>query len=149
MIYKSFKVSDADESVLDHNEILMVELKNDNVQSFNTRWNETIIAMKKQTYEEILETILFRQLQLSDQQKPLLSLYNQDTVQKGESRDYARLKKMAVRYLEQKDREKHFSSRERQLENLKKPASGATAAKGKSKGKGKRNCGALEWISVA
>ena len=36
------------------------------------------------------------------------------------------------------NREKHFSSRERQLD---KPASGASAAKSKSKGKGKRNSG--------
>ena len=36
MIYESFKVSDTVESVLDLNEILKVELKNDNVKSFNT-----------------------------------------------------------------------------------------------------------------
>ena len=66
--------------------------------------------------------------------EPLLSLYIQDTVQKGESRDYIRLKQMAVRYLEQTFREKHFSSREGQLE---KPASGPAAAKGRTKGGGK------------
>ena len=61
---------------------------------------------------------------------PLLSLCIQDAVQKEESRDYIRLKKkMAVRYLDQKLREKHVSS-EKQLE---KPVSGAAAAKGKSK----------------
>ena len=59
----------------------------------------------------------------------LLSLYVQDTVQKGESRDYTRLKKMFVRYLERKAREKHFSL-ERHFVKL---ASGATAATGKSK----------------
>ena len=55
------------------------------------------------------------------------SLYIQDTVQQGESRDYTRLKDKVVRYLEKKTREKHFSSREL--------GSGAAAAKGKSKGK--------------
>ena len=63
---------------------------------------------------------------------------------------------MVVRYLKQKIREKHFSSRERQFE---KPALGAAAVKGKSEGRGKRNRGdcvpmdnskvsALEEISV-
>ena len=66
-----------------------------------------------------------RELQHSEQLKPLLSLYIEDTVQKGKLRDCTRLKKMAVQYLEQEIREKHFSSRERQLA---KPASG-TAAK--------------------
>ena len=37
MIYEYFKVSDTDESVLDLNAILKVELKDDNVQSLSTR----------------------------------------------------------------------------------------------------------------
>ena len=46
------KVRDIVESVLDCDEILKVELKNDNVQSFNSRWNEAIIAKKKQPDKE-------------------------------------------------------------------------------------------------
>ena len=46
MIYEYFKVIDTDDSVLDLVEILMVELNNDNVLSFNTRWDETIIAVR-------------------------------------------------------------------------------------------------------
>ena len=57
MIYEYFKDSDMDEAVCDVDEILEVELKNDNVPSSNTRWDETIIATKKQPDEEILETI--------------------------------------------------------------------------------------------
>ena len=54
MIHKYFKVSDTDQCVLDLNENLKVELKNDNVQLFNTRWDETINAMRRQPDEEIL-----------------------------------------------------------------------------------------------
>ena len=72
MIQEYFKVSDTDESVLDLNELLKVELKNDNVQSFNTRWEQTIIAMKKQPDDEIVENFLnYRQLQQSRQLKPV------------------------------------------------------------------------------
>ena len=46
MIYEYFKVSDEDESVLDLDEVCEVELKNENVQSFNARWGETVIAMR-------------------------------------------------------------------------------------------------------
>ena len=117
MIDEYSKVSDKDESVLDLNEILKVELKNDNVQSFNSRWDETIIAMKKQPDYEILKNLLYRQLQRLEQLKPLLSLYIQDAAQKGESPHITILKKnMVVRYLEQKTREKHLSSRERERE---------------------------------
>ena len=55
MIYEYFKVYGTDNSELDLNEILKVELKNDNIQSSNTRWDETMIAMKMQFDEEILE----------------------------------------------------------------------------------------------
>ena len=87
-----FKVIDTDESVLDFNEILKAELKNDNEQSFNTRWEETMIAMKKQPDGQILDNLNYRQLQQSEQLNPLLSLCIQDTVHKGESRDHTRLK---------------------------------------------------------
>ena len=83
MFYEYFKVSDADESVLDLNENLKVELKNVNVQSFSTRWDETIIAIKKPPDEEILDDSNSRQLQQSEQLEPLLSLYILDTAQKG------------------------------------------------------------------
>ena len=77
MICKCFMVSDTDEPVLDLDEILRVGLKNDNVQSFSTRWDETIFAMKKQP----------------DSLTVIAVLYNQDTAQKGASRDCTKLKK--------------------------------------------------------
>ena len=42
MIDEYFKVSDADEPVLDLNDFLRVELKNDNLQSFNVRWTKPL-----------------------------------------------------------------------------------------------------------
>ena len=62
MIYEYFKVSDTNESVLDLDEILKVELENDNLQPFNTRWDETIIVMKKQPDEEILDNLNYCEL---------------------------------------------------------------------------------------
>ena len=57
MTYEYFKDSDTDESVLDLDEIFL--RSNDKVQSFNTRWDEAIIAMKKQpSDEEILENVV-------------------------------------------------------------------------------------------
>ena len=55
MIFEYFQVSDTDESVLDFSEIFKVEWKNDNVQSSNMGWDETILAMKKQPDDEVLE----------------------------------------------------------------------------------------------
>ena len=88
------EVSDTDESVLDLNEMLKVESTNDKIQPSNSRWDETTVALKKQPYDEILYNLIDHQLQQSVQLKPLLSLlslYIQETVQNGESRDYTRL----------------------------------------------------------
>ena len=60
--------------------------------------------MKKQSRDEMLETVYYRQHQQSEQLKHLLSVFIQDTVQKCESRYYTRLEVMVVRYVEQKIR---------------------------------------------
>ena len=86
MICENFNVSDTDASFLDPSEILKVELKNDNVQSFNTRWSETNTAMKKQPDDDNLETFYHCQRRQSEQLQALLSLYIRDTVQKRDSR---------------------------------------------------------------
>ena len=56
--------------------------------------------MKEQPGEEIQENNFYRQLQQSEQQEPLLSLYIQDTVQK-ENRETTRDQQMVVRCLGQ------------------------------------------------
>ena len=49
--------------------------------------------MKKLRDGEMLDNLYFRQIQQSEEPKPLLSLYIQDTAQKGDSPHYSRLKK--------------------------------------------------------
>ena len=115
-IRKSMSISrsrDTDESVLDLNENLRVELKNDNVQSFNTRWDETIIATKKQPEKGILDNLFYRQFQQLEHLKPLLSLFIPDRVHESESGGYSRLSNIVIRYLKQNIREKHFSFRDK------------------------------------
>ena len=52
-----------------------------------------MIAMKKQRGEETRDKKYYRQQQHPEQIQSLLCLYSQDSVQKGESRDYSRLKR--------------------------------------------------------
>ena len=56
-----FKISDTDGTVLDLSDYFKVELRNASQQSFDTQWDETIIAMRKYADEEILENLHFRQ----------------------------------------------------------------------------------------
>ena len=103
------------------------------MQSFSTRWRETIVAMKQQPDDEILESWV-----LSSASTVRAAQAIGDSVRSRycSKRDYTRLTRTVVQHLQQKHREKHFSARERLHE---KPASGPAAAEGKSKGNGKRN----------
>ena len=48
MIYEHFKISDMDDTVLAVSDVIELELGGDNVQTFDTMWDKTIIAMQKQ-----------------------------------------------------------------------------------------------------
>ena len=102
MIYTIFKASDTDESVLDINEIVNVELESDNAQSFNTRWGETIIAMEKNQLKswEICRIVSFNSW--SCESRCCRCTFKRHVVQKSKIRDYIRLKKMDVLHHEQK-----------------------------------------------
>ena len=55
MIYEHFKTSDSDATVLDLAGFIGIEPRRDNVQTFDTKWDETIIAMDKQPDEKLLD----------------------------------------------------------------------------------------------
>ena len=68
------------------------------MQTFDTKWDETIIAMQKQPDEELLGNLHCRQLDKPDQLKQLVALCMQDTVQTSEPKSYTKLKRMVARY---------------------------------------------------
>ena len=94
-------------------DFLKVELRGDSVQTIDTKWDETIIAMQKHPDEELLENLRFGQLGKSDPVIQLVALYFQDTVQKSEPKRYTKLNRMVTRHSEQQIRNTQFSSRDR------------------------------------
>ena len=79
-------------------------------------------------FKDILENLYKKQLQ------PLMALYLQDPVQKGEAASYSRLKEMVRRDVEQKARD-FFSTALNEHRSLQ----GAAARKGNPKGNSKGN----------
>ena len=71
MIYEHYKNRDTDGSVLDISDLLKIELRGDNAQTFNTRWDESMITMKKQSGEEQLENLHPGQTEKSDKFKQI------------------------------------------------------------------------------
>ena len=66
MICEHFKISDTDCTDLDICDFLKIELRGACVQSYDMKWDETIIAMQTQSDEEPLQNLYFRQLENSD-----------------------------------------------------------------------------------
>ena len=75
-----FDICDTDSRVLDISDFLKIELRGGNVQTFDTKWDETSHVMRKQPDEQVFKIVYLTQLQKSDQLKQLVGLYIQDTV---------------------------------------------------------------------
>ena len=105
MICEHFKISDTDCTDLDICDFLKIELRGACVQSYDTKWDETTIAMQTQSDEEPLQNLYFRQLENSDQLRQRVALNIQDTVRTSEPKSYTKLRK--------RTRQTYFSSRDR------------------------------------
>ena len=106
--YDYFKIGGTGEALLDFNDPFRAQLKNDNVQGFDTKWCEVLVSMP--TFPMMMYWVMYKkQLHHFEELQPLMALYLQDTVQKGESASYARLKHMVRRHGEHKIRDNIFS----------------------------------------
>ena len=105
LICHNFKISGHAKLLLTFNDLLRVQLKNDNVQGFYTKWDGVLLSMTQVPDEDLLENMYKKQLRFSEEWKPLMVLDLQRTVQKGEATSFSRLKEMVRRHVEKKIRE--------------------------------------------
>ena len=57
MIYDFFRVTGAHDTVLDCADLLSGNPHDDNIQEFDTRWDEVLLSMTKSPSDEILESL--------------------------------------------------------------------------------------------
>ena len=53
MIYDYFRVAGAHDAVLDYADLFSVTLRDDNIQEFDTRWDDILLSMSKIPSDEI------------------------------------------------------------------------------------------------
>ena len=83
MIGDNFKISGTSEALLDINDQLGVHVKDDNLQGFDTKWDEILfLSMTRVPDEDILE-INKKQFRYSEELAPLTASYLQDPDQEG------------------------------------------------------------------
>ena len=72
MINDYFRVIGAHDTVLDYADLFSVTLRNDNVQEFDTRWDDALLSMTKIPSDDILESLYTLGMRESEQSKTVL-----------------------------------------------------------------------------
>ena len=86
MIHDFFKTSGGNEAILDLRDVSKVQLKNANVQAFDTKWSEVSSAVTNRPTDSILESLF-----------NVLQVYTQETTFSDHKYHYCRLKLMGPR----------------------------------------------------
>ena len=80
MIYGYFPVTGAHDAVLGYADLFSVTLHDDNIQEFDTRWDEVLLSMTKIPSDEILECLYKLRTRESDLLKKRIGI-----VRRGDS----------------------------------------------------------------
>ena len=108
MIYDYFRVTGAHDTVLDYADLFSVTLHDDNIQEFDTRWDEVLLSMSKIPSDDGLESLYKSRIRESAQLKTVLELYDMEIHQKISMPSYQQLKTMVKRSIDQKLRLRNF-----------------------------------------
>ena len=102
MIHDYFRVTGAHDTVLDYAGLFSVTLHDDNIQEFDTRWDEVPLSMSKIPSDDILESLYKLRMRESAELKTVLELYEMEIHQKISMPNYQELKTMVKRNKDQK-----------------------------------------------
>ena len=75
-----------------------VRLRNDDVQDFDTRWDQALLSASEIPEEMILDGFFKSKLQESVQLQPALAMYEQENVRNNGQPSYSRLKTAVRRH---------------------------------------------------
>ena len=116
MIYDNFQVTGAHQTVLDYADLFSITLRDDDVQDFDTRWDEILLSMTKIPPDDILESLYQLRIPESDQLTTVLDLFDMEIHQKISMPNYQKLKTMVKRSKDQKLRLRNFDARSERIE---------------------------------
>ena len=117
MIYDYFRVTGDHHTVLYYADLFSVTLRDDNIQEFDTRWDEVLLSMSKIPSDEILESLCKLTICETEQLKTVLELYDVEIHQKKSVPNYQKLTTMVKRSFSQKLRLRNFDARHRRIES--------------------------------
>ena len=81
-IYDYFRGTGAHDTVVDYADLFSITLRDDNVQEFDTRWDEILLCITKIPTDDVLESLCKLRIRESDQLRTELQLYDMEIHQK-------------------------------------------------------------------
>ena len=78
IVYEYFRVTGTHEAVLDYKDLLRITLHGDNIQDFDTRWDQVLLSTSEAPNDKILERKNNMQMCESNQIKSVLAIHGQE-----------------------------------------------------------------------
>ena len=97
LIYEYFRVTGANDSVENYADLHTIVLRNDDIEEFDSKWDEILLSMTKIPPDDILEGLYKLRKRESEKLKTVLELYDLEIHQQKARPDYHRLKTMVKR----------------------------------------------------
>ena len=94
LIFEYFRVTGANDSVENYADLFTIVLRNDDIQEFDSKWDEILLSMTQIPHDDILEGLYKLRIRESEKLKTVLELYDLETHQKKAGPDYHSLKAM-------------------------------------------------------
>ena len=116
MIYEYSRATGACEAVHCLLELLNIRLQNDDVEDFDTRWYQALLAASEIPTEMVLEGLFKSKLHDSVQLQTVLAFFEQEDVRNNEPPSYHRLKTIVRRRVDQTVRTRNFRARNKTVE---------------------------------
>ena len=111
LIHEFFPVTGANDSVENYADLFTIDLRNDDIQEFDSKWDGISLSVTKIPPDDILEGLYKLRIRESEKFKTVLELHNMEIHQKKAGPDYHRLKTMVKRSIEQDLRNRNFGAR--------------------------------------
>ena len=102
MIYDYFRVTGAHDAVLDYADLFPVTPHDDNIQEFDTRWDDVLLSLTRIPPDDVLESLYKLRIRESDQLKTVLELYDMEIHQKISMPNCQKLNTMVKKSTDQK-----------------------------------------------
>ena len=116
MIYDHFRVTRAYDTAQDLSDLFNIPSQNDDVQDFDTRWDEAPPAASEIPTEMVLDGLYKSKLQDSVQRQTVLVLYEQENCRNNEQTSYSRWKTSVKLHIDQMMRTRNFRARSEVVE---------------------------------